>query len=341
MPTTSRRKFLQNVGVTLAATAVASSAQAEFTASARYPDLAVRALDPSFNKYIVFFAAVEQLYTGGMRYTEGPVYFGDGRFLLWTDIPNNRIMKWEESTGAVTVFREPANYANGLMRDRQGRLIAAEHGRKVTRTEYDGSITVLADTFEGKPLNSPNDVVVAADGSVWFTDPPFGIGGNYSGVKAKSELPNNVYRLDPESGEMAVATNDVKAPNGLCFSPDGKLMYIVDSGAKPVTIRAFDVSEDKKTLSNGRVYFTCGEGEAPDGIRCDVDGNIWAAYGAVKEGWDGVLVINPEGKAIGHIGLPERAANLCFGGPKRNRLFIVTGRSLYSLYVNTQGVPGA
>lgn len=340
MSGTSRRRLLQTMGMTFAATTVASRALADFTPTVRYPDPAVRALDPSFSKYIVFFAAVEQLYTGGMRYTEGPVYFGDGRFLLWTDIPNNRIMKWEESTGTVSVFREPANYANGLIRDRQGRLVSAEHGRKLTRTEYDGSITVLMDNFEGKPLNSPNDVVVASDDSLWFTDPPFGIGGNYSGVKAKSELPNNVYRLDPNSGKATVAASDVKAPNGLCFSPDEKLMYIVDSGSKPVTIRVYDVSEDKQTLTNGRVYFTCGEGEAPDGIRCDVDGNVWAAYGAVKEGWDGILVINPEGKAIGHIGLPERAANLCFGGPKRNRLFMVTGRGLYSLYVNTQGVPG-
>jgi len=327
--------------MTLAASTVASRALAGFTEAVRYPDTAVRALDPSFSKYIVFFAAIEQLYSGGMRYTEGPVYFGDGRYLLWTDIPNNRIMKWEESTGAVTVFREPANYANGLTRDRRGRLVTAEHGRKVTRTEYDGSITVLMDSFEGKPLNSPNDVVVASDESVWFTDPPFGIAGNYSGVRAKSELPNNVYRLDPATGRATVAASDVKAPNGLCFSPDESKLYIVDSGSRPVTVRVYDVAADRMSLSNGRVHFTCGEGEAPDGIRCDMDGNVWAAYGAVNVGWDGVLVINPEGKAIGHIGLPERAANLCFGGPKRNRLFMVTGRALYSLYVNAQGVPGS
>ena len=341
MSGTSRRRLLQTMGMTFAATAVATRAMADFTPSIRYPDPAIRVLDPSFSKYTIFFAAVEQLYTGGMRYTEGPVYFGDGRFLLWTDIPNNRIMKWEEATGAVSVFREPANYANGLTRDRRGRLVAAEHGRKVTRTEYDGTVTVLIDNFEGKPLNSPNDVVVASDDSVWFTDPPFGISGNYSGVKAKSELPNTVYRLDPATGEANIAASDVKAPNGLCFSPDEKKMYIVDSGSKPVTIRVYDVADDRKTLSNGRVHFTCGEGEAPDGIRCDVDGNIWAAYGAVKQGWDGILVIDPAGKTIGHIGLPERAANLCFGGPKRNRLFMVTGRGLYSLYVNTQGVPGS
>ncbi|QDC03314.1 SMP-30/gluconolactonase/LRE family protein [Mesorhizobium sp. 8] len=327
--------------MTLAASTIASRALADFTTSARYPDPAVRALDPSFSKYMVFFAAVEQVYRGDMAYTEGPCYFGDYRFLLWTEIPSNRILKWDETTGKVSVFREPSNYANGLTRDNQGRLIAAEHGRKVTRTEYDGSITVLADSFEGKPLNSPNDVVVASDDSVWFTDPPFGIAGNFSGVKAKSELPNNVYRIDPASGAITVAAGDVKAPNGLCFSPDEKLMYVVDSAAKPVTIRAYDVAADKKSLSNGRVFFTCGEGEAPDGIRCDVDGNVWAAYGAVKPGWDGVLCIDPGGKAIGHIGLPERAANLTFGGPKRNRLYMTTGRAIYSLYVNTQGATGA
>ncbi len=341
MSGTSRRSLLQTMGMTFLASAAASPAVAAWEPSIRYPDPAIRALDQSFSKYMVFFAAVEQLYAGGMRYTEGPVYFGDGRYLVWSDIPNNRMLKWEEETGVVSVFRQPANYANGSTRDRQGRLVTAEHGRRVTRTEYDGTITVLMDAFEGKPLNSPNDVVVASDDSVWFTDPPFGIAGNYSGDKGKSELPNSVYRLDPATGQATIAASDVAAPNGLCFSPDEKRLYIVDSGARPVTVRVYDVSDDRTSLSNGRVFFTCGEGEAPDGIRCDVDGNLWCAYGAVKEGWDGVLVISPEGKAIGHIGLPERAANLCFGGPKRNRLFMVTGRGVYSLYVNTQGVPGS
>jgi gluconolactonase len=312
---------------------------ADFKASARYPDPAIQVLDPSFRKYTVFFAAVERIATGETRYTEGPVWFGDGRFLLWSDIPNNRILKWDEETGAVSVFRKPANYANGNTRDRQGRLITAEHGRRVTRTEHDGSITVLIDKFEGKPLNSPNDVVVASDESIWFTDPPFGILGMYSGDRAKPELPNNVYRLD-KTGRATVVAGDVAAPNGLCFSPDEKKMYIVDSFSTPVSIRVYDVVEDGAKLANGRVFFSCEPGEAPDGIRCDVDGNLWCSWGAVKEGTDGVVVLSPEGKRIGYIALPERAANLCFGGVKRNRLFIVTGRAVYSLYVNTQGARG-
>ena len=340
MSGTTRRSLLSSLGATVLAASAAAQAAAEWAPSGRYPDPAVRALDPSFTKYIVFFAAVEQIAAAETRYTEGPVYFGDGRYLLWSDIPNNRILKWEEETGAISLFRKPANFANGNTRDRQGRLVTAEHGRRLTRTEYDGSITVLMDGFEGKPLNSPNDVVVDSKDNIWFTDPPFGIAGHYSGNKSKSELPNNVYRLDPKTGESKVATADVGAPNGLCFSPDEKKLYIVDSAAKPVTIRVYDVSDDLTTLANGRVFFTCGAGEAPDGIRCDMDGNLWCAYGAVEPGWDGVLVLSPEGKAIGHIGLPERAANLCFGGPKRNRLFMVTGRGVYSLYVNTLGVPG-
>lgn len=334
----SRRQVLAGSGA-IAANGWVQAAGADWQPSPRYPDPAVQALDPSFAKYMVFFAAVERIATGETRYTEGPVWFGDGRFLLWTDIPNNRILKWEEETGAVSIFRRPANYANGLTRDRQGRLIAAEHGRRVTRTEHDGSVTVLIDSYDGKKLNSPNDVVVASDGAVWFTDPPFGISGHYSGDKATPELPNNVYRVDP-SGKASVVASDVAAPNGLCFSPGEKKLYVVDSFSKPVTIRAYDVVDGGTKLANGSVFFTCGEGEAPDGIRCDVDGNLWCAYGAVKEGMDGVLVLSPEGKRIGRIALPERAANLCFGGPKRNRLFMVTGRGVYSLYVNTQGVPG-
>ncbi|HEV7370727.1 SMP-30/gluconolactonase/LRE family protein [Arenibaculum sp.] len=335
----SRRFILGGAGA-LAASAIAGRSRAEFRPSPRYPDPAVQALDPSFNKYIVFFAAVERIATGETRYTEGPVWFGDGRYLVWSDIPNNRMLKWDEATGIVSVFREPANYANGNTRDRQGRLITAEHGRRVTRTEYDGSITVLIDAFEGKPLNSPNDVVVASDDAIWFTDPPFGISGHYAGNQAKAELPNNVYRLDARTGRATVVADDVAAPNGLCFAPDEKKMYIVDSFSRPVSIRVYDVVGNGTRLANGRVFFTCGEGEAPDGIRCDVDGNLWCAYGAVKEGMDGILVLSPEGRPIGRVALPERAANLCFGGPKRNRLFMVTGRAVYALFVNTQGALG-
>ncbi len=190
--------------------------------SERYPDPAVEGLDPSFAKYRIFSAAVERLATG-MRWGEGPVWFGDGRYLLWSDIPNNRILKWEEETGQVSVFRKPSNYANGNTRDRQGRLVTCEHGgRRVTRTEYDGSITVILDRYDGKPLNSPNDVVVKSDGSIWFTDPPFGILGNYEGSQATPELPQNVYRVDAASGRASVVAGDLRGPNGLCFSPDEK-----------------------------------------------------------------------------------------------------------------------
>lgn len=338
--TISKRTMLKGAGA-LAAGAIASGARADWAPSVRIPDPSVKLLDPSFGKYRAFYGTVERLYFGDTMYAEGPVWFGDGRYVLWTDIPNNRILKWEEETGKVSVFRKPAGYANGMTRDRQGRLIVAEHGRRVTRTEYDGSITVLIDKFEGKKLNSPNDVVVASDDSIWFTDPPYGIAGNFSGEKAPSELPNNVYRLDPKTGKATIAAADVKAPNGLCFSPDEKKMYIVDSAATPVTIRVYDVVDNLQKLANGKVFFECGPGEAPDGMRVDVDGNLWLAYGAINEGWDGVLVITPEAKRIGLISLPERAANLCFGGRKRNRLFIATARGLYSVYVNTEGVPGA
>jgi gluconolactonase len=331
--------MLTGAGASAATVASTIALAQDFVPSPRQPDERIKALDPSFQKYIVFFGVVERLYAGNTAYTEGPVYFGDGRYLLWTDIPNNVILRWDEQSGQVTTFRKPSNYANGLTRDRQGRLISAEHGRRVTRTEYDGTITIIADNFEGKKFNSPNDVVVASDDSIWFTDPPFGL-SLFSGERAASELPNNVYRVD-KSGKITVVASDVTAPNGLCFSPDEKKMYIVDSFSRPVTVRAYDVTENLTRLSNSRVFFTCEPGEAPDGMRCDVDGNLWMAYGAVKPGVDGVLVLNPEGKRIGMISLPERAANITFGGVKRNRLFIVTARGLYAVYVNTQGVKGS
>jgi len=307
--------------------------------SERYPDPAIEVLDPRFLSYRLVSAAVERLATG-MRWAEGPVWFGDGRYLLWSDIPNNRIMKWEEETGAVSVFRKPSNYANGHTRDRQGRLIGCEHGgRRVVRTEYDGSLTVLMDRFEGKRLNSPNDVVVKSDGSVWFTDPPFGILGFYEGAPAPAELPTQVYRFDPATGQATVVSADVARPNGLCFSPDERRLYVVESGASPRRIRVFDLSADGTRLENDRVFVQCEEGETPDGFRCDVDGNLWAGWG-LGPGRDGVRVFAPDGTPIGHIHLPERCANLCFGGPARNRLFMAASQSVYALYVNTQGAVG-
>ena len=308
--------------------------------SERYPDPAVEGLDPSFAKYRIFSAAVERLAVG-MRWCEGPVWFGDGRYLLWSDIPNDRILKWEEETGQVSVFRKPSNYANGNTRDRQGRLVTCEHGgRRVTRTEYDGSITVVLDRYDGKPLNSPNDVVVKSDGSIWFTDPPFGILGNYEGSRATPELPENVYRVDAASGRASVVAGGLRGPNGLTFSPDETKLYVVESRATPNRlIRVYDVVDGGAGLANDRVLVDAGPG-TPDGLRCDVDGNLWCGWGMGTPELDGVVVFSPEGKLIGRIRLPERCANLCFGGAKRNRLFMAASQSLYSLYVNTQGAPG-
>ena len=305
----------------------------------RYPDPAVRSLAPAFHALHLPLAAVERIATGS-RWAEGPVWFGDGRYLLWSDIPNDRIMRWDEATGQVGIFRGPSNNANGNTRDRQGRLITCEHGgRRVTRTEYDGRITVLADTHEGKRLNSPNDVVVKSDGSIWFTDPPFGIVGYYQGEKAEQELPANVYRLDPASGRLDVVADDVDGPNGLAFSPDESTLYVIESRARPRTIRAFDVTAQGTRLANSRVLVDAGPG-TPDGFRVDIHGNLWCGWGMGTPELDGVRVFSPQGEPIGHIALPERCANLCFGGKHRNRLFMASCTSIYSLYVNTQGVAG-
>jgi gluconolactonase len=267
------------------------------------------------------------------------VWFGDGRYVLWSDIPNDRMLRWDEASKSVATFRQPSNNSNGNTRDRQGRLVTCEHlTRRVTRTEPDGRITVLADRFEGKRFNSPNDVVVKSDGSVWFTDPAFGIGGFYEGEAAASELPMAVYRLDPATGALKVVARDIEGPNGLCFSPDEKRLYLVESASRPRRLHVFDVTADGTALANRRPFGDCGEG-TPDGFRCDVDGNVWAGWGMTK-GLNGVRVFAPDGAAIGHIHLPERCANLCFGGRHRNRLFMAASQSLYALFVNAQGAPG-
>ncbi|MCF3945353.1 MULTISPECIES: SMP-30/gluconolactonase/LRE family protein [Acidiphilium] len=305
----------------------------------RYPDPAIEILQPSFAKYRLFSASVERL-ASGMRWAEGPVWFGDGRYLLWSDIPNDRMMRWDEASGQVCVFRQPSGYANGNTRDREGRLVTCEHGgRRVVRTEYDGRITVLLDRFEGKRLNSPNDVVVKSDGSIWFTDPPFGLLSNYEGAIAEPEIGANVYRIDGRTGAATIVAADVLGPNGLAFSPDESLLYIVESRGVPNRkIRAFDVVDGVK-LANGRVFVDAGPG-TPDGIRCDIDGNVWAGWGMGTPELDGVVVFDPAGEAIGRIALPERCANICFGGAKRNRLFMAASHSVYALYVNTQGAAG-
>jgi gluconolactonase len=299
-----------------------------------YPDPAVEVLDPRFEKYVLHLAAVERLYTG-TRWAEGPVWFGDGRYLLWSDIPNNRILKWEEETGQVSEFRKPSNYGNGHTRDRQGRLIGCEHGgRRIVRTEYDGTITVLADRFEGKPLNSPNDIIVKSDGSIWFSDPPFGIMGDYEGYRATPELPTNVYRLDPD-GKLTAVITDIDRPNGLAFSPDESRLYVVQSGQKYQGIFAYDVSADGRVLGPQTLFVDAKLG-TPDGFRCDEDGNLWCGWGMDAD-LNGVRIFAPDGKAIGHIHLPERCANLTFGGRAKNRLFMAASQSLYALYVNTRG----
>ncbi|PYQ46757.1 MAG: gluconolactonase [Acidobacteria bacterium] len=317
--------------------AAARTVDADWQPSQRYPDPAIKILDPSFTKYRVNSSKVERLGTG-FRWAEGPVWFGDGRYLLWSDIPNDRILRWEEETGAVSVFRKPSHNANGNTRDRQGRLLTCEHDtRRVTRTEYDGTITVIAERYDGKPLNSPNDIVCKSDGSIWFTDPPFGVLGYYEGHKDAPELPTNVYRVDPGAGRLTVVAGDVDRPNGLAFSPDESRLYVIEAGTSPRLIHVYDV--DGARLANKRKLIDAGRG-TPDGMRVDVDGNLWVGWGMGEEALDGVAVFGPDGKLIGRIDLPERCANLCFGGRHRNRLFMAASTSLYSVFVNTQGVAG-
>lgn len=315
----------------------------DFTPSQRYPDPAVQILDPSFAKYRLYSSHLEQL-GSGMRWAEGPVWFGDGRYLLVSDIPNNRIMRYDEASGAWGVFRMPSNFANGNTRDRMGRLLTCEHlSRRVTRTEYDGSITVLADSFEGRRLNSPNDIVCKSDGSIWFTDPPFGIDSDWEGDKAAPELPASVYRIAPD-GRLFLVTSDLLGPNGLAFSPDETRLYIADSRAQPSRlIWAYDVGSDGYTLSNKTKGVDANGAGAIDGFRVDTDGNLWCGWGSNgapgvdSADLDGVMVFNPQGKPIGFIRLPERCANLTFGGAKRNRLYMAGSHSLYALYVGARG----
>jgi gluconolactonase len=315
----------------LAGTAVAATAAALKPANADtlplgdlpnwcYPDPRLEVLDKRF-KARVGNAAIERIATG-LRWAEGPVYFRDGGYLLWSDIPNNRIMRWLEDDDHLSVFRANSNYANGNTCDREGRLITCEHdARRVTRTELDGSITVLIDSFQGKKLNAPNDVVVASDGAIWFTDPGYGIFGNYEGHPAEPELPPRIYRLDPKSGQATIVADDFDKPNGLAFSADEKKLYTIDSGITHggrANIRVFDVSGDR--LANGKVF---AENFAPgftDGMRTDIDGNVCCSMGWADPKEDGARCYAPNGDLIGKIHLPETCANLCFGGKKRNRL---------------------
>jgi len=302
----------------------------------RYPDPDIVALDPRFEALILGHAAIERI-AEGCRFTEGPVWFGDLRQLLFSDIPNDRLLRWDEETGAVSLFRRPAGHPDGNTRDRQGRLVTCELGtRRLTRTEHDGTLTVLAESFAGTRLTGANDVVVKSDSSIWFSDNGAGIRGNYLGDKAPQELPFRVYRIDGDTGEMAVAVGDMARPNGLCFSPDETRLYVVDTPAGTKATHVYDVIGNK--VANGRVFFDATPGFA-DGIRCDTDGNVWCGFSG-GEGHDGVAVFGPDGTLIGRILLPERCANLCFGGRKRNRLFMTASQSVYALYVEAQGAPG-
>jgi gluconolactonase len=291
---------------------------------------------PEFAGCLIGHARVERLWTGA-RWSEGPVWFAAGRYLLWSDIPNNRILRFDETDGSVSTFRQPSNNANGHTVDRQGRLVSCEHlARRVTRTEHDGSITVIADRFNGKRLNSPNDVVVKSDGSIWFTDPSYGILMDYEGDRAESEIGAcHVYRVD-SSGEIQIVADDYDKPNGLAFSPDESFLYIADTGIThtpdgPRHIRRHRVAADG-SLSGGEVFATCTEGLF-DGFRLDRQGRLWTSAG------DGVHCLDTNGTLIGKVYIPELVANVCFGGPKLNRLFIAGTTSLYAVYLNVNGVP--
>ncbi len=346
---------------------VGSAARAQsfaFTPNQRYPDPAVLILDPSFGRYRIYSSTVEQVATG-MRWAEGPVYFpgekaGEPGHVLVSDIPNNRIMKFDEKSGAFTVYRANANWANGNARDRQGRLVTGEHSvtRRVTRTERDGKITVLADSFEGKRLNAPNDIAIKSDDSIWFTDPLFGINGEWEGSRAKTEqATTNVYRIAAD-GKITAVITDLFNPNGIAFSPDEKKLYVVEwRGTPNRSLWSFDVNADG-TVANKTKLIDAADFGALDGFKVDRDGNLWCGYGSngalnaeasdvggrkvfqlrgKPEDLDGVAAFNPQGKAIGFIKLPERCANLCFGGPKNNRLYMASCHSLYALYVESHG----
>lgn len=286
--------------------------------------------DPAFAGYVMGNAPVKRIATG-FDWVEGPVWFGDLACLLFSDIPNNRILRWTEE--GVSTFRAPSNYSNGHTRDRQGRLISCEHGtRRVTRTEWDGTITVLADSWQGKPLNSPNDVIVARDGGIWFSDPHYGIMTDYEGFKSPQDLPCAVYRIAPD-GRMEAMITDMACPNGLCFSPDESRLYVADTGRMftddPQHIRVYDMADGRPV--NGRLFHKVDRGCA-DGMRIDSDGNLWSSAG------DGVHCIAPDGRLLGKILVPETVSNICFGGRAKHRLFITATTSVYSVILNRKGL---
>ncbi len=299
------------------------------------PTASFQVIDPRFRKLTYQYVQVEKLYTG-CRWAEGPAWFAAGRYLVWSDIPNDRMLRWDETDGSVSVFRQPSMNSNGHTVDLQGRLVSCEHrGRCVSRTEFDGRRTVLADRYEGKRFNSPNDLVVKSDGSIWFTDPSYGIDSDYEGEAAESEIGScNVYRLDPATGRVTLVASDFVQPNGLAFSPDESLLYIADTGLThkengPRHVRRFKVAADGAAIAGGEVFATCPVG-VYDGFRVDVRGDLWLSAG------DGVHCHASDGALLGKVLIPEPVANVCFGGPKLNRLFICGTTSLYSVFLNTR-----
>lgn len=290
-------------------------------------------VDPKFGSYVLGNAPVKQLATG-FDWAEGPVWMGDANCLLFSDIPNNRIMRWSPETG-ISIYREPSNYSNGHTRDHQGRLISCEHGaRRVTRTEHDGSISIIADSFDGKRLNSPNDVVVKSDGTIWFTDPHYGIMTNYEGYQSEQELPCQVYRVEPDTGKITAIVTDMNCPNGLAFSIDETKLYVVDTGRMFTDdkqhIKIYDIASDG-SASNGSIFHKVDAGIS-DGIRLDSEGNVWSSAG------DGVHCINPSGRLLGKILVPEVVSNICLGGRGKHVLYITATTSLYKVSLNVRGI---
>ncbi len=360
----NRRSFLAATTAGIGAAVTTAAAGRDFSdraAPVRYPDPDIIALDPRFNKYKLGNTPIQRIYhSKKMLWAEGPAWNGVGRYLLWSDIPNNVQLRYlEEDDHVSTRFRFPSGNSNGNTFDFQGRQISCQHGtRKVVRYENNGKVTVLASEFDGKPFNAPNDAVVHPNGDIWFTDPGYGSMMNYEGNKGKLHLKEAVYRIDAKRGKIHKVTDDIVKPNGLCFSPDYKQLYVSDSG-RPKEIKVWDV-DNEESLSGGKQFASMAmmitgrvktvQDRVPtelilkrkvtggaDGIRCDTDGNIWSSAGWVGDGFDGVHIFAPDGTRIGQIKLPEICSNVCFGGKKRNRLFMTASQSVYAVYVEAQG----